>query len=43
MVPEMPGLIPTTPMSSVSVTWLAASAASATSTNLLNRLPMVVR
>jgi hypothetical protein len=43
MLPEMPGLMPTMPMSTVSMSWLAASAATATRTNLLNRLPTVVR
>jgi len=43
MLPAIPGLMPTTPMSRVSMSWLAASAATATITNLLNRLPTVVR
>src|SRR5437763_3111753 len=38
----MPALMPATPSSRVSVSWLAASAAAATSTNLLNLLPRVV-
>jgi hypothetical protein len=38
----MPGLMPTTPISRISVSWLAANAAAATSTNLLNRFPREV-